>query len=36
MRIGIFNIARNIKYFIFTNKTNSYPITHDDYESVYL
>jgi hypothetical protein len=36
MRSGIFNVARNIKYTIFTNKSNSYSITHNEYESVYL
>ena len=36
MRTGMFNIARNIKYTIFTNKTNCYSLTHNEYESVYL
>ncbi len=36
MRAGMFNIARNIRYTIFINKTICYSLSHNDYESVYL
>ena len=36
LRPGLFNVARNIKYMILTNKTNSYVISHSDYENIYL
>lgn len=35
-RAGLYNIARNIRYTIMVNKTNSYMINHSDYESIYL
>jgi len=35
-RAGLYNIARNIRYTIMINKTNSYMINHSDYENIYL
>lgn len=36
LRPGLFNVARNIKYTIMMNKTNSYIVHHSDYEQIYL
>ena len=36
MRAGLFNVAKNIKYTIMINKTNSYVLHHSDYENIYL
>ena len=36
MRAGLFNVARNIRYTIMINKTNSYVLHHSDYEHIFL
>lgn len=36
VRAGVYNIANNIKYTIQVSKTSSYPVSHREYEHIFM